>query len=192
MTRTQARRTLALILTLLTLSACGPQDSQILVDESDLGEVTELDWDALIPEEWRPEQLLEGLSGDEESLDQISDEDPRADAIMDEITALWKQAPVVDALDGQRVKLPGFVVPLAFDQYELSAFLLVPYFGACIHVPPPPANQIVYVVLPEGKSYRGGVFDTVWVTGDLHIERFSSAMGDAGYRLDALAIAPYQ
>jgi hypothetical protein len=192
MTRTQAGRALALILVLLTLSACGPQESQILVDESDLGEVTELDWDALIPEEWRPEQLLEGLSGDEVSLDQISDEDPRADAIMDEITALWKQAPVVDALDGQRVKLPGFVVPLAFDQYELSAFLLVPYFGACIHVPPPPANQIVYVVLPEGKRYRGGVFDTVWVTGDLRIERFSSAMGDAGYRLDALAIGPYQ
>ncbi len=192
MTRTQARRALALILTLLTLSACGPPESQILGDESDLGEVTELDWDALIPAEWLPEQLLEGLSEDGVSLDQISDDDPRADAIMDKITALWKKAPVVDALDGQRVKLPGFVVPLAFDQVELSAFLLVPYFGACIHVPPPPANQIVYVVLPEGKSYRGGVFDTVWVTGDLRIERFSSAMGDAGYRLDALAIAPYQ
>lgn len=192
MTRTQAGRALALILVLLTLSACGPPESQILVDESDLGEVTELDWDALIPGEWLPEQLLEGLGGEGVSLDQISDEDPRADAIMDEITALWKQAPVVDALDGQRVKLPGFVVPLAFDQYELSAFLLVPYFGACIHVPPPPANQIVYVVLPEGKRYRGGVFDTVWVTGDLRIERFSSAMGDAGYRLDALAIGPYQ
>lgn len=192
MTRSQARRALALILTLLTLSACGPPESQMFVDESDLGEVTELDWDALVPGEWHPEQLLDGLSGDGVSLDQIGDEDPRADAIMDEITALWKQAPVVDALDGQRVKLPGFVVPLAFDQYELSAFLLVPYFGACIHVPPPPANQIVYVVLPEGKHYRGGVFDTVWVTGDLRIERFSSAMGDAGYRLDALAIGPYQ
>ena len=192
MTRTQARRALALFLMLLTLSACGPPESQILVDESDLGEVTELDWDALIPGEWLPEQLLEGLSEDGVSLDQISDDDPRADAIMDKITALWKKAPVVDALDGQRVKLPGFVVPLAFDQVELSAFLLVPFFGACIHVPPPPANQIVYVVLPEGKSYRGGVFDTVWVTGDLRIERVSSAMGDAGYRLDALAIAPYQ
>lgn len=111
---------------------------------------------------------------------------------MDKLMALWKQAPVVESLDGQRVRLPGFVVPVEWDLDDVREFLLVPYYGACIHVPPPPANQIVHVVLPEGKTYRGEVFDTVWVTGVLHIERFSSEMADAGYRLEALALAPYQ
>ncbi len=163
----------------------------VATGERGLGEVTELDWDVLIPEEWRPERLLEGLSEDGASLDDIKDEDPRAELIMDKLMALWKQAPVVESLDGTRVKLPGFVVPVEFDLDDVSEFLLVPYYGACIHVPPPPANQIVHVVLPEGKTYRGGVFDTVWVTGVLRIERFSSEMADAGYRLEALALAPY-
>ncbi len=98
----------------------------------------------------------------------------------------------MESLDGDRVKLPGFVVPIEFDLDEMREFLLVPYYGACIHVPPPPANQIVHVVLPEGKTYRAGVFDTVRVTGVLQIERFSSEMADAGYRLEALARAPDQ
>ncbi|WP_462321273.1 DUF3299 domain-containing protein [Halochromatium sp.] len=111
---------------------------------------------------------------------------------MEEITALWKQAPVVEELDGKRVKRHGFVVPWSFDLYELSAFLLVPFFCACIHVPPrPAANQIVYDALPEGKRYRSGVFNTVSVMDDLRVEPFSRAMGDAGYRLEALAIVPY-
>lgn len=163
----------------------------IATGERDLGEVTELDWDALIPEEWRPERALEGLSEDGASLDDISDEDPRDELVMDKLMALWKQAPVVESLDGDRVKLPGFVVLVEFDLEDVSEFLLVPYYGACIHVPPPPSNQIVYVVLPAGKTYRGDVFDTVWVTGVLRIERFSSEMADAGYRLEALALAPY-
>lgn len=172
--------------------AIEPPSAEPWVDERDPGEVTELDWDALIPEEWRPEKLLEDLSEDGASLDDIQDDDPRAEQVMEKLMALWDQAPVVESLDGKRVKLPGFVVPVEFDLNELSEFLLVPYYGACIHVPPPPANQTVHVVLPEGKSYRAGVFDTVWVTGVLRIERFSSEMADAGYRLEALAIAPYE
>jgi hypothetical protein len=189
---TQARHGAALVAILvgLLLSACDPA-SDSSFDAAVLGEVTELNWDDLIPEAWHPEQLLEGLSVDGTNLDDIADEDPRAATIMDNIMALWKEAPVVTELDGQRVKLPGFVVPVTFDLNALSEFLLVPYYGACIHVPPPPANQIVHVVLPEGKTYRGGVFDPVWVAGVLRVERFSSALAEAGYRLEALALAPY-
>ena len=169
----------------------GAEERRVDADGRGSGEVTELDWDALIPEEWRPETLLEGLNEDGASLDDISDEDPRAEAVMNRLMALWKQAPVVEALDGKKVRLPGFVVPLEFDLNDVSEFLLVPYYGACIHVPPPPANQTVHVVLPEGKAFRGGVFDTVWVTGVLRVERFSSEMAEAGYRLKALQIAPY-
>jgi len=196
------------VLVLLLLSACGPESdnpseasdpagsrtgltAEELAVDPPSDEIAELDWDALIPEDWRPEKLLEGLSTDGTSLDDISDDDPRAVPIMQKLMELWQQAPVVDALEGTRVKLPGFVVPLQFDLNDVSEFLLVPYYGACIHVPPPPANQTVHVVLPKGDAYNGGVFDTVWVTGILKIERFSSEMADAGYRLEAFEIAPY-
>ncbi len=50
------------------------------------------------------------------------------------------------SLEGATVRLPGFIVPLeAVKSGDVSEFLLVPYFGSCIHVPPPPPNQIVYV-----------------------------------------------
>nr|WP_242469557.1 DUF3299 domain-containing protein [Rhabdochromatium marinum] len=120
-------------------------------DAPDLDEVAELDWSALIPADWRPEQLLENLTADGESLDAIGDEDPRAGLIMDKIKALWEEAPLVEALDGQRVKLPGFVVPLEFDFDELSEFLLVPYYGACIHVPPPRQTKLFTSSCPRAK-----------------------------------------
>ena len=74
---------------------------------------------------------------------------------------------------------------------DMREFLLVPYYGACIHVPPPPVNQIVHVTLAEGETYRGGVFDAVWVSGILRVERFSSEIADAGYRLEAFEFALY-
>ncbi len=63
--------------------------------------------------------------------------------------------PVVAALDGQRVQIGGYVVPLDFDATTVKEFLLVPFVGACIHVPPPPANQIVYVKAEKGFSLSG-------------------------------------
>lgn len=147
----------------------------------------ELNWDALIPEDWRPDKLMADY--DAEGL---SDDDPRAQELMDQLKALWDEAPVVDELDGRRVRLPGFVVPLEVEPDAIAEFLLVPYYGACIHVPPPPANQTVYVVTAEGRPYRGKLFDTVWVTGTLRVERSSSELAEAGYRLDATAVEPYE
>jgi len=155
----------------------------------DLGAVdaVEIDWDALIPEDWRPEILL----GDVD-IDDLSDDDPRAQQLLDKLKTLWDEAPLVAKLGGQRVKLPGFVVPLEMDATTIDQFLLVPYFGACIHVPPPPANQIVHVVMREGSPFEGQLFDTVWVTGTLQIERLSSDLGDAGYRMDDATVEPYE
>ncbi len=60
-------------------------------------------------------------------------------------------APVVTALNGQHVRLPGYIVPLEVsEEGRTTEFLLVPYFGACIHVPPPPSNQIVHVTSELG------------------------------------------
>jgi hypothetical protein len=148
---------------------------------------TEVDWDALIPEEWSPGKIMEEYNADE-----IEDDDPRAQELLDKLEAVWREAPVVPELDGQRVRLPGFVVPLDTDAEKIGEFLLVPYYGACIHVPPPPANQTVHVVTAKGREYRGQLFDTVWITGTLRVESTSSDLAEAGYRMEATSVEPYE
>ena len=96
-------------------------------------------------------------------------------------------APVVQSLDGKRVHIGGYVVPLDFDATRVKEFLLVPFVGACIHVPPPPANQIVYVKSDNGFQITGQ-FDPVWVTGTLKTETAFTGLADAGYSLDAESV----
>jgi hypothetical protein len=190
-----------LVAVLLLLAGCGQEDDgePIAAPPSPPGQLTEeelaadinlgpaLEWDDLIPRDWQPETLFEQYD-----IDNIDDDDPRADELLAKLEQLWADAPVVQELDGRMIRLPGFVVPLDMDATEMREFLLVPYFGACIHVPPPPSNQTVYVVTTDGAAYRGDMFDTVWVEGTMHIERFSNELGEAGYRIDAVSVSPYE
>ncbi len=168
-------------------TAPAPQAGTVQAAESDKTGVIELGWDALIPADWRLDTLLE-----EYDAENLSDDDPRAKELMEKLKTFWKESPVVHDYDGKIVKLPGFVVPLEMDAKTIQEFLLVPYFGACIHTPPPPANQTVYVVTEEDKAYQGELFDTVWVTGTITVEKLSSELGDAGYRIEATKVEPYQ
>ncbi len=156
------------------------------LDDGNDTDAREIDWDALIPEDWQPETLMSDYD-----VDNMSDDDPRAQELLNKLKALWDEAPVVPTLEGQRVKLPGFVVPLEMDAEKIDQFLLVPYYGACIHVPPPPANQTVHVVTLEDKAFEGGLFDVVWVTGTMRVERSSSELAEAGYRLEEASVVPY-
>jgi hypothetical protein len=92
--------------------------------------------------------------------------------------------PVVEALDGKRVRIGGYVVPLDFDATKVKEFLLVPFVGACIHVPPPPPNQIVYVKSAAGFDVKGS-FDPVWVTGKMQTKVAFTGLAEAGYSLEA-------
>ena len=93
-------------------------------------------------------------------------------------------APVVEGLAGKRVHIGGYVVPLNFDATRVKEFLLVPFVGACIHVPPPPANQIVYVKADKGFDVSG-MFEPVWVTGTLKVTTAFTGLAEAGYSLEA-------
>ena len=159
------------------------------VRDAELGESStiELEWDALIPADWRPDKLLA-----EYNATNLSDDDPRAMELMEKLKTFWKESPVVHDYDGKIVKLPGFVVPLEMDAKTIQEFLLVPYYGACIHTPPPPANQTVHVVTDENHAHQGQLFDTVWVTGTIRVEKLSSELGEAGYRIKALKVEPYR
>ena len=91
---------------------------------------------------------------------------------------------VVADLNGKRVKIGGYVVPLDFEATTIKEFLLVPFVGACIHVPPPPANQIVYVKAADGFEVSG-MFEPVWVTGTLKGTSAFTGLAEAGYSLEA-------
>jgi len=146
----------------------------------------EIPWDDLIPKDWDPVKLLRGQG----NTDAVRDGTPQAADFMRKLRELWDNAPTVGALDNASIRLPGYVVPLEATRDELKEFLLVPYFGACIHTPPPPANQIVHVVAATpAKGFR--TMDTVWVSGRLKTVRGDSSMGASGYRLDAALVERY-
>jgi hypothetical protein len=103
------------------------------------------------------------------------------------------------ALDGQTVRIPGYLLPLEFSGKEITEFLLVPWVGACIHTPPPPPNQIVHV---KSDKPVGNVtmFAPIWVTGQLSTAASKKSLYlvdgesniDIGYSLRASAVEPYK
>lgn len=146
---------------------------------------TEITWDALTPKGWDP-----AASFREMNLSRLKDSDPRAIAALNKLRKVWDEAPLEPSLNGKRIRLAGFAVPLERVGDDVSEFLLVPYFGACIHSPPPPANQTIHVFV-KGKPRAMNTMDTVWVAGTLELHRGESGLGVAGYRLQAESIRPY-
>ena len=106
---------------------------------------------------------------------------------------------VVTDLNGQQVRMPGYALPLEYAGQKITEFLLVPWVGACIHTPPPPANQIVHVRLNKGIESQGR-FTPVWVTGEMTVKAATknlylvdgSAGIDVGFSLKASRVEAYQ
>lgn len=144
-------------------------------------QVRELEWADLVPQGMATtegvvehEQISALLRPVEEGAPPV----PEAD---------WSQpaGEVVPALNGEMVRLAGFVVPLGFDDAaRVTDFLLVPFVGACVHVPPPPPNQIVLVEAARGFTSRS-LFHPVEVTGRLTTTHAETDLASAGYHLAA-------
>jgi hypothetical protein len=92
---------------------------------------------------------------------------------------------------GQRVRLPGYAVPLEFDGTKVTSFLLVPYLGACIHVPPPPPNQIVFVKTRAPIEIEE-MFDAVYATGTFEADLTSTELAQVGYRIVDATVDYYE
>lgn len=105
---------------------------------------------------------------------------------------LTQQKAAALQLSGKRVSIPGFMVPLEDDLDQVTEFLLVPYAGACIHVPPPPPNQMVYVKLNGNTKVQVTFTDPIMVTGTLQISTVESPYGAVSYSLSAESVKPYQ
>ncbi len=150
----------------------------------------QLKWDDLVPVATAPKPLKPffGPRPQPQESGRPSDDATPQSEERGWMTGLAQQsqgpAPVVTTLDGERVKLGGYVVPLDFEATKVKEFLLVPFVGACIHVPPPPANQIVYVKSAQPFEVKGS-FDPVWVTGKMSVSTTFTGLAEAGYTIEA-------
>lgn len=156
-------------------------------------------WPDLMPE---TEQLLtaeELASGDLNFGDDDLSDDQAYDADlggvvehgMTPIPDFADTTNVVEELNDVQVKIAGYVLPLDFEATEVKEFLLVPYVGACIHVPPPPPNQIIYVTSEDGVEV-GGMYEPMWITGTLQTASLSSDLADVGYMMTLDETEPYE
>lgn len=137
-----------------------------------------LAWDSLLPEE----DLAGGGSA------------AAAAAIEHDLPAEQSgSSGVVEELDGQFVRLPGFMLPLDYGPGGVvESFLLVPYVGACVHVPPPPPNQIVYVDTSADPVKTRGMWDAIWIVGTLRTKANINGLGDTAYTLELDRIETYE
>lgn len=154
------------------------------------GEPRTLEWPQLIP----PGAPV--IEPQMTPLHNLSDLSNLGDALAAEAAPAAHQqvpnAPVVKELDGQQVKLPGYIVPLEVNEDgRTTEFLLVPYYGACIHVPPPPSNQIVHVISEIGIKVEE-LYQPYWIEGPMRVQSSSSELAEAGYQMEAEKIYAYE
>lgn len=172
------------------VGAMATQAGPVVADEAPIN----LSWGALVPAD-APKKLRTFLPSKPVDISSVPVEGETAPPPAGEGRWLSGGPPkasstppaVVQSLDGKRVRIGGYVVPLDFDATRVKEFLLVPFVGACIHVPPPPANQIIYVKSEKGFDVSG-TFDPVYVTGKLATTAMFTGLAEAGYSLNAEAV----
>lgn len=170
----------------------------------------EIEWVELIPQSDLdallnpPESITSiphGLEPTLENFDQLSSSIEQAigSAIEEKVPTPEEQAyqaalnstNVNDSMDKKEVRIPGFIVPVEYDDKQVvTEFFLVPYFGACIHVPPPPPNQIIYVKYPEGLTLDA-LYDPFWIEGQLSTEIIENTIALSAYTISADGVKPY-
>lgn len=138
----------------------------------------EISWDDLIPADLPYPQII-------------------GEGFMDEQNDVWRPIydengkKFVEELSGQYIRLPGFIIPMEMDSDGVTEFLLVPYVGACIHTPPPPANQLV-VVTTKKPWPSEDLWDAVWVIGTLGTKLQTSEIAESGYVINADEMEIYE
>lgn len=151
----------------------------------------------------RPDGVMPAAAADTEALDRLIAEIERAAAADEPVTLDWKtmaalnyrtgeMPPALKKLNGVKVRVPGFMVPLEDTETRVTEFLLVPYFGACIHVPPPPPNQMAHVLMVRNQVIDVNLWDPIWIVGKLTIENVESPYGVVGYQVTGERVLPYE
>ena len=180
---------IGLVLTLLAMMA------PAAVPGLAAGAPIDIEWGDLIPPAAAPNPFDEMI----ERLDRQADPfaggsrgaTPRGLVQHGEIIEVQGGAEVVDTYNGKTVRLSGYVIPLDYSGVGVTSFMLVPFVGACIHVPPPPPNQLVFVTTERPLEVEG-LFEPYTVTGELGTATTTTELAEVGYMLKAERIEPYR
>lgn len=182
-----------------TTSTNSPTDATTLLDRRKSEEEMaasapdnpiEITWDQLLPEDYSPEAVFSKFQTE---IANLNDSDPRAEEIYKSILEEINNAPANTKLDGKWVKLPGFIAPLTYDEEVIPEFLLVPYFGACIHTPPPPTNQIVLTHTKKDEALPlEDAYFPIWVIGQITLDTHATDLGTASYSIKNASIEKYE
>ncbi len=155
-------------------------------------EVKTIEWTDLMPAE--DLALLQAMPEVQHDYSQPSPFDDNYNGD-DPAAGQWEQilqsARVKEEFNNTKVRIPGFIVPLEFDdQQNVTSFFLVPYFGACIHVPPPPPNQIIFV--SGAKNLKADmIYSPFWISGTITTQPMSHDLANAAYSLKADSVEEY-
>lgn len=179
-----------------------------------------VEWTELLPDEDLrllesiPQVDHESMSEDELALDSPVDgfsadtsafENQIANAIAESKQALedekksgrdWRDAlkstKVRPEFNNKRIRIAGYIVPIEYNEQQVvTEFFLVPYFGACIHVPPPPPNQLIYVKHPKGFQLPD-LYTPFWVDGIVVIETQENELGLSSYSMRNVKLTRYE
>ena len=161
--------------------------SFVHAEETNTQGYQEIEWVQLMPKDdldalLNPPEFLANIQdgSEQDSVDALADV-----ADQDETTRRFQKAltsvRVIKDFDNKSVKIPGFVVPLQSDeQQRVTEFFIVPYFGACLHMPPPPPNQMIYGKVKKGFELAQ-LTEPFWFEGVIHIETMSNTTGTSAY-----------
>jgi len=149
--------------------------------------VTEIGWEELLPE------------GEEERIAEIYQNQmamlyssPIAEGSAADTMIQIGTFNTVKELNETKVRIPGYTVPFEFgSNAEISEFLLVPYYGACLHAPPPPPNQTIFVMTDEPIKLKD-LAQAVWIEGTIYTQTQESELADAAYTIKLTHIETYE
>ncbi len=175
---------------LLCLAACGPTDTPdaiSAVSDAAVETVRKISWEELLPE-GEEERLLQLY---EEQITSYSTLGDIAEGGVNDVAVQIGSFNTVPELDGVKVRLPGYTVPFEYGvDAEITEFLLVPYFGACLHAPPPPPNQTIYVTATTPLKLKD-LAQAVWIEGTIRATIQSTGLADAAYTVELDSMEAY-
>ena len=157
-----------------------------------------IEWVALIPEDdlaalLNPPDFLNDIAdGSDQDSVNLLQKNTKLDAQGKRFQEALVSTTVVTEYDGKSIRIPGFIVPLeSANERMVTEFFIVPYFGACLHMPPPPPNQIIHVVVNEGIELEN-LYDPFWFEGRLALKIIETETGLSAYAMKLHQVIPYQ
>jgi hypothetical protein len=184
-----------LITCALLLTSQNNIDAQ--AQDTNLSNFEEIEWTELMPAEDLealqnpPDYIMDIEEGSAEDKVVNQGEKPTDMFFDDEYQRALLSTTVVSEMDGKAIRIPGFIVPLEFnDDKTVSQFFLVPFFGACIHVPPPPPNQVIHVTSSNGVKLEN-LYTPHWVSGVVNSVFIENEIASATYAMDAVDVEVY-